>query len=114
MPTYFLPLKSGSHKKWGSFTKDFWYCHGTMVQAQTIYPQLCYYKNDDDNTLILAQFIPSECNLDLNSNKIKIAQTVNMKHYNDAAFFDDSKTDNNNRWQLKIEVISEKPFSLKI
>lgn len=114
MPTYFLPLKSGSHKKWGSFTKDFWCCHGTMVQAQTIYPQLCYYKNDDDNSLILAQFIPSECNLDLKYNKIKITQTVNMKYYNDAAFFDDSKTDNNNRWQLKIEVNSEKPFSLKI
>ena len=31
MPTYFLPLKHGSKKKWGSKTHDFWCCHGTMV-----------------------------------------------------------------------------------
>lgn len=30
MPRYFLPLKAGSTKKWGSPTSDFWCCYGTI------------------------------------------------------------------------------------
>lgn len=112
MPTYFLPLKSGSHKKWGTLTKDFWCCHGTMVQAQTIYPNLCYYKDNTKNQIILAQYIPSESEIEMNSQKIHITQNVNMKYYNDAAFFDDSKSEENNRWQLKVSVNAEKSFTL--
>ena len=41
-PDYFLSLITGSKKEWGSKTRDFWCCHGTMVQAQTIYAKLCY------------------------------------------------------------------------
>ena len=45
MPTYFLPLAAGSKKKWGSKTHDFWCCHGTMVQAQALYPELISLQN---------------------------------------------------------------------
>ena len=58
MPTYFLPLSPGAKKKWGSKTRDFWCCHGTMVQSQTIYPSLCYYEAAADK-LVVGQYIPS-------------------------------------------------------
>ena len=60
MPTYFLPMKSGGVKTWGSPKNDFWCCHGTMVQAQTIYQNLCYYQKDGENRIYVAQYIPSE------------------------------------------------------
>ena len=37
MVTYFLPLRSGSAKKWGTPTEDFWCCQGTLIQAHTVY-----------------------------------------------------------------------------
>ena len=45
MPAYFLPLRAGGHKKWGTRRHDFWCCHGTMVQAQCLYPELIYYED---------------------------------------------------------------------
>lgn len=63
MPTYFLPLAAGSKKKWGSKTHDFWCCHGTMVQAQALYPELIYYRDEDSNKLIVSQYIPSNMSL---------------------------------------------------
>ena len=39
MVTYFLPLRSGSTKKWGTPTDDFWCCHGTLIQAHTGLPE---------------------------------------------------------------------------
>lgn len=59
MPTYFLPLSAGSRKKWGSKTRDFWCCHGTMVQAQSIYADLIYYEDPESDKLIISQYIPS-------------------------------------------------------
>ena len=42
MPAYFLPMAPGSRKSWGSRTHDFWCCFGTMIQAQTLYPELIW------------------------------------------------------------------------
>ncbi len=108
MPTYFLPMQSGSKKKWGSKTHDFWCCHGTMVQSQTIYPTLCYYEDSERNRLVIGQYIPSEYRR--NSNTI-ITQTVDMKYYNDGAFFDEHDDSRMSRWFLKFTVkadVSEK------
>lgn len=52
MPAYFLPMKSGSVKKWGSKTHDFWCCHGTTVQAHTVYPMLCWYEDTEKTALL--------------------------------------------------------------
>ena len=60
MPTYFLPLRSGSVKKWGTRTDDFWCCHGTMIQAHSLYPNQVFQQAGGD--LVLSQYIP--CRLD--------------------------------------------------
>ncbi|HPU84141.1 MAG TPA: glycoside hydrolase family 127 protein [Candidatus Latescibacteria bacterium] len=57
MVSYFLPLRAGGKKRWGSPTNDFWCCHGTLVQAHTLHNAYGFYKSDDG--LILANYIPS-------------------------------------------------------
>ena len=81
MPTYFLPLSSGSKKKWGSKTRDFWCCHGTTVQAHTIYPSLCWY--EDGERVIVNQYINSRYD---RSENVTIIQNVDMKYYGSVHF----------------------------
>jgi DUF1680 family protein len=58
MVTYFLPLHAGAVKHWGSPMRDFWCCHGTLVQAHTAYAGNIYA--EDDAGLVVCQVIPSE------------------------------------------------------
>lgn len=114
MPTYFLPMKSGSLKKWGSPTKDFWCCHGTMVQAQTLYPSLCYYQAEDEDHIYVSQYIPSEGNFTIGEDKVTITQTIAMKYYNDTAFFDNSDKGQDSRWLIKFHVQGNSEFTLSL
>lgn len=113
MPTYFLPMKSGSRKKWGSKTRDFWCCHGTMVQSQTLYPALCYYEDTTDNRLVVGQYIPSVYR---RSDNVTVTQSVDMKYYNDGAFFDEHDDSRMSRWFLKFTVKTRTPeqFALSL
>lgn len=113
-PTYFLPLKAGSKKKWGSKTHDFWCCHGTMVQAQTIYPDLIYFIDDDTNRLSVAQYISSQADFELAGAKVHFEQTSDMKYYNDQAFFDERDDGRMNRWALKFNVNTDKPADFEL
>jgi uncharacterized protein len=58
MIAYFLPLYSGAVKAWGTPTEDFWCCHGSLVQAHTIYADNIAYT--DDQGVVIAQYIPGE------------------------------------------------------
>lgn len=58
MIAYFLPLYAGAEKVWGSPTEDFWCCHGSLVQAHTIYSNHIWYEGADG--LVLSQYIPSQ------------------------------------------------------
>ncbi len=98
MPTYFLPLSAGSRKKWGTKTRDFWCCHGTMVQAQTLYPEIIYYTEGE--RVIVSQYIPSR----YEGENVTIEQTTGMKYYNDQAFFDEKDDGQMSRWLLKFSV----------
>lgn len=116
MPTYFLPLRAGSRKKWGSRTHDFWCCHGTMVQAQTLYPTLCYYHDDAQQRLIVGQYIPSEYAWKKDGHCVTVQQSVDMKYYNAAAFFDESDSSQMSRWLMKLRIQAEEatPFTLSL
>lgn len=106
MPAYFLPMKFGSVKKWGSKTKDFWCCHGTTVQAHTIYPSLCWYEDAAANRLVVAQYINSSYR---RSENVTVTQSVDMKYYNDGAFFDEHDDSRMNRWYIKLNVKAATP-----
>ncbi len=110
MPTYFLPMQSGVKKKWGSKTHDFWCCHGTMVQSQTIYPSLCYYEDSENNRLVVGQYIPSE----YKRGNVTVTQSVDMKYYNDGAFFDEHDDSRMSRWFLKFTVKADEAESFTL
>ena len=114
MPAYFLPLGAGSRKKWGTKTRDFWCCHGTMVQAQTLYPELVWFTDGDKITA--AQYIPSEFTAEMNGANVTVSQTTGMKYYNDQAFFDEKDDGQMSRWLLKFSVKCDKPvrFTLSL
>lgn len=114
MPTYFLPMRAGSRKKWGSRTKDFWCCHGTMVQSQTIYPSLCYYLDDTADRLVVSQYIPTAARFEKNGDTIEITQHVDMKYYNAQAFFDEKDDSQMSRWLLKFNIHANSRFTLAL
>lgn len=113
MPAYFLPLQAGAKKIWGSKTHDFWCCHGTMVQAQTLYPSLIYYTDALSKRLLVSQYIPSKFSWDQETCKVTIEQNVNMKYYNDAAFFDEQDKSQMSRWSLKFHIHTESKADTK-
>ena len=105
MPTYFLPLIPGSRKKWGSRTRDFWCCFGTMVQAQTMYPELIWYTGEDSITV--SQYIPSEAEATLKDGTVRISQRVHMKDYDNQVLFDEHDGGRVSRWSFRFTVRSE-------
>ena len=113
MPTYFLPFTPGARKKWGSKTRDFWCCHGTMVQSQTIYPSLCYYEAAVDK-LIVGQYIPSTVVWGEGAETVEISQAVDMKYYNAQAFFDEKDESQMSRWLLKFTIKGNRHFTLSL
>lgn len=116
MPTYFLPLRAGAKKKWGSKRHDFWCCHGTMVQSQSLYPSLIYYT--DENTITAAQYIPSEAEISIEKSIVSISQTTDMMSYNNQVFFDEHSGGEKSRWSIKFIVSCDTPaqftFRLRI
>ncbi len=116
MPAYFLPLRAGSRKKWGSKTCDFWCCHGTMVQAQTLYPDLIYFTDDENDSLIVSQYIPSRLKYRHENADVCIEQTTDMKSYNSQVFFDEHSGGDLSRWSLKFSITSSEPeeFTLSL
>lgn len=112
MPTYFLPMAAGSRKKWGSKTRDFWCCHGTMVQAQTLYPALCFYGAADG--LAVSQYIPVSCDWTYDGVKVRLEQATDMKYYNDQAFFDENDDSQMSRWRMKLTVRTERPVAFTL
>lgn len=111
MPAYFLPLKAGAGKKWGSKTHDFWCCHGTTVQAHTIYPSLCWY--EDEGRVLIEQYINSRYD---RSDNVTITQNTDMKYYSGGALFDEYDGSRMSRWYLKINVCAKTPerFTLSL
>ena len=114
MPAYFLPLLPGSRKKWGSRTRDFWCCHGTMVQAQTLYPELIWYTSGNEVTV--SQYIPSEAEIDMPAGTVTVSQRVQMKDYNNQVLFDEHGEGRISRWSLRFSVFSrtEEAWKLKL
>ena len=104
MVTYFLPLRSGSVKKWGTPTDDFWCCQGTLIQAHTIYPNHIFY--EEGNDLILAQYIP--CQLDWNKNGKSISLMLSEDTQPEAHRRPGSRS-----YELKITCPEPQEFALK-
>jgi uncharacterized protein len=73
MIAYFLPFYAGAEKVWGTPTEDFWCCHGTLVQAHTIYANHIWF--EQDGGLTLSQYIPSEAAWQRDGNNVTLRLT---------------------------------------
>jgi DUF1680 family protein len=114
MIAYFLPLKAGGHKVWGSPTNDFWCCHGSLVQAQTRHDRYIYYTDKDG--MIVDQYIPSEVNLELSGAKVKLSQRFDRETRGYVNLSVTDPTRRPNRWVVSMNVESDKPaeFTLRL
>lgn len=72
--TYFLPLRSGSRKGWGTHTHDFWCCHGSLVQANASHNEGIYF--EDPCGITICQYIPSELVWDRNGYNVSFRQEL--------------------------------------
>ncbi|MBN1876392.1 MAG: glycoside hydrolase family 127 protein [Anaerolineae bacterium] len=114
MIAYFLPLQAGSVKIWGTPTNDFWCCHGSLVQAHTDYVNHVYYENDDG--LVVSQYIPTELTWQWNEVPVKITQTFDFESSTAAPQESDGETSRPDRQVNILEFHCEQPvrFALQI
>jgi len=68
MISYFLGLGAGSKKTWGSETKHFWCCHGTLIQANASYESQIFM--EDEKGIAISQWIPSNLVFNRDGNEI--------------------------------------------
>lgn len=69
---YFLPMRAGSHKGWGTRTDSFYCCHGSMVQANGLLNSYIYYQ--DGSSIYINQYHDSEASFLVNDTNVKIIQ----------------------------------------
>jgi len=100
---YFLPLQPGAKKQWGSETRDFWCCHGTLVQAQALYEDLICYRAHDGATI--GQFIPSQVTFGSPGHQIQITQKTDTS----GGRSNSSTPDDITRFVVDLTIVSDEP-----
>lgn len=108
MVAYFLPMGAGytkgGEKGWGDPTKDFFCCHGTLVQAHTRYNELIYFESNDG--ISVSQYIPSELKWKKNNTNVTITQNFKAYEWNNDY--------NISRWDMVFTVKSDKPIDFML
>jgi DUF1680 family protein len=110
MVAYFLPMAAGytkgGEKGWGSPTMDFWCCHGSLVQAQVRYLEYIYFENNDG--LVVSQYIPSVVKWQKNGVKVSFQQDFIAHQYNRISM--------GSRWRMNFSIKTDKPvkFALQL
>lgn len=105
MVAYWLPLQAGAVKKWGTPTESFWCCVGTLVQAHSVHDRNVYLEDDDG--LVIYQYIPTELTWQRSGVTVKVTQTIDTQV---------GETRRPRCLALDLTVVSEHPveFTLKI
>lgn len=109
MVAYYLPMHAGSRIHWGTRTKDFWCCHGTLVQAQTRHgEQFCYTRPD---ALCIAQYFGFELTHAETGAQVSLRRAKGS-HY---ALIQEppARGSRNEVWQLHVTP-GEKPMRLQL
>ena len=105
MVAYFLPLRAGSTKQWGTATEDFWCCHGTLVQAQTQYAYNIFFEDQDG--LVISQIMP--CVLTWEWKGVEVKVTLSIDQQTEALAQPEGLV-----YDLSVECRQPCDFSLKI
>jgi DUF1680 family protein len=106
MVAYFLPMRSGSSKQWGTPTDNFWCCHGTLIQAQSQYLNHIVYGGEDGG-LVISQYIPCELEFDHQGARVKLTLST----------ADDAQPQpgqGGREYDLKVECNPPQEFAIKL
>ena len=114
MISYFLPLRPGSRKTWGSPTHDFWCCHGSLVQAHTTHNAYVYYQYAAG--LLLCQYIPTELHWNWQGVPVTVKQDFDYENSTSQPHLPDGRLHRPDRWVIALSVKAERPvdFTLKL
>jgi DUF1680 family protein len=114
MIAYFLPLRAGSTKRWGTPTDDFWCCHGSLVQAHTMVANHVYY--EDEEGLVVSQYIPTELEWQRNGVPVTMKQTIDTEACTSRPRDPDGSVHRPNRRVIELSVRCEQSvaFALKL
>jgi len=74
---YFLPMRGGDHKGWGTETTNFYCCHGTLVQANAAHNRYIYYQDGRD--VWVCQFFDSDVSLEIDGVKVTLRQRIDRQ-----------------------------------
>ena len=105
MIAYFLPLQPGAVKIWGTPTEDFWCCHGSLVQAHSMYANNIYYQDADG--LTLTQMIPSQLTWGHAGAEVTARLEVDAQ-------LGETRRPRSNAYRLQITSSQPEEFTLKI
>ena len=75
--SYFLPLRAGDTKGWGTETTNFYCCHGTLVQANAILNRYLYYQEGED--VYVCQYFNSDAELTVGGQRVVIHQRIDRQ-----------------------------------
>ncbi|WP_099203847.1 beta-L-arabinofuranosidase domain-containing protein [Scatolibacter rhodanostii] len=67
--SYFLPLRAGAKKGWGSETQDFFCCHGTLVQANAAWEQGIFFQERRD--VYLCQYFDVDATFEVEGETVR-------------------------------------------
>jgi DUF1680 family protein len=114
MIAYFLPLRAGAQKIWGTPTHDFWCCHGSLVQAHTLHDAYVYY--EDGEGLALCQYVPTELEWVWDGTPVTITQNLNTEASTARPRDSDGSVHRPQRRVIELSVRCERPvsFALKL
>jgi len=114
MIDYFLALRPGSRKRWGSPTDDFWCCHGSLVQAHPLNSSLVYYQ--DEAGLVVSQCIPSELAWVHQGTEVKVRIDLDRETSTAQTHLPDGALERPLRWivNLNVECLQPASFDIKL
>ena len=85
--SYYLPLMAGSRMRWGTRRKDFWCCHGTLMQANArMLFEGEYYLSP--RAVTVSQYLPSALHLQAAQLGLERDITLELRADRRKAFFD--------------------------
>jgi uncharacterized protein len=116
MIAYFLPLEPGAHKVYGSPTRDFWCCHGTLVQAHTLHNRYTWY--EDEAGLTVCQYVNGEARVARGDANVTVKQTMDSAGLRDETRrCYDIKKEGWHRpraWRISLEITGDKPAEFEL
>jgi uncharacterized protein len=116
MISYYLPFEGGAKKIFGSPTCDFWCCHGSLVQAQSLHSAYIYYLGPSSDVTV-AQYIPSTLTTTVDGVGVRIEMLVDGPSAAprwDVGHEERRAIHQRAGWQVSLRVTAEAPIQMQL